>query len=762
MKTSKRFFAWLGAFGLACAVGCSSSSTPSQGPNSSLPELKRGGNLTGWFQFGTFQESRFGELQRMSELGVDFIRLPIEPTRFYDRNSPDWALLDRVLTEAGRVNIKVIVDLHPAYNTQRLALTGDERYPKLLEDLARYLPKFGTDKVLLELMNEPISPVGDSCDKNFDWNSWQRKFYDAARVGSKDITIVLTGACWGGVDGLLAVQPIQDARVIYSIHNYDQMEFTHQGAGWTSSSLWYLRGMPYPASPERVEQTLPAILYNVPTSAMKSQYRYGLQAYGKSGFGRATMERTLGKARDWAKQNNARLLLGEYGVLITDALPQDRVAWIRDMRETAESMGMAHAIWDFSSQGSFGPYRGGKLEAGALEAMGLNVPTDAIATPANPSVDSSLPINPVLGDSALIADFAAGSQNLSNSKTTYFAYGQPAQPTFTAAGAGNTAPFNNGQLEFDYDIPLNNDWGGVTAVVPAGDGSALDATAFTHIRLELAEQKVTQQGSEVRVALASRSVDTGGDHPQVSVEVGATRTAFTIPLSAFRQAGWGKAVDVGQVLKNLHNIEVTALEQGKAGRLIIDDIALVTITDASRPSPITSDKTLLLYNFELENNAGNAGGAWYVSRYQQNPNAPVTGSSSVVMADSNQQVQMNFDITSGNDWAGSILGMPFTSPKNALEYAALRFDASATGTQLVRVELNTSLDVGGDHPQMYLTLSPDIKTYRIPITEFAQAGWGKAVDLREALSKFVGVSLNVDTVGVKGTLKVDNVILEKK
>jgi endoglucanase len=723
--------------------------------------LKRGGNLTGWFQFGTFQESRFGELQRMSELGVDFIRLPIEPTRFYDRASPDWALLDRVLIEAGRVNIKVIVDLHPAYNTQRLALTGDERYPKLLEDLARYLPKFGTDKVLLELMNEPISPTGDSCDKNFDWNTWQRKFYDAARVGSKEITLVLTGACWGGVDGLLAVRPIQDERVIYSIHNYDQMEFTHQGAGWTSSSLWYLRGMPYPASVERVAQVLPSILYNVPTTALKSQYRSSLQAYGKSGFGRAAMERTLAKARDWAKQNNARLLLGEYGVLITDALPQDRVQWIRDMRETAEGMNIAHAIWDFSSQGSFGPYRGAKLEAGALEAMGLKVPSDAVATPPNPPVDSSLPINPVLGNREVIADFAAGSQNVSGGKTGYFGYGQPTLPTFTAAGAGNTAPISNGRIEFDYDIALNNDWGGVTAVIPVKDGSPLDATTFSHIRLELADQKVTQQGVKVRVALASTSLDTGGDHPQVSVEAGATATAFTIPLSAFRQAGWGKVVDVQQVLKNLHNIEVTASEQGKAGRLMIDNIALVKITDAGRPDPITSEKTLLLYNFELENNAGNAGGAWYVSRYQQNANAPVTGSSSLIAANSSRQVQMDFDIPTANDWAGSILGMPFGGSRNALEYAALRFDASVTGV-LVRVELNTSLDVGGDHPQIYLTLGPDVRTYRIPIGEFAQAGWGKAVDLNQALTNFVGVSINVDSLGVKGALKVDNVILEKQ
>ncbi len=739
------------------AASCTSNAVPAQG-TLNVPELKRGGNLTGWFQFGEFQESRFNELQRISELGVDFIRLPIEPTRFYDRSSTNWNLLERTLTEARRLGTKVIVDLHPAFNTQRLALTGDERYTKLLEDMARYLTKFGADNVLLELMNEPVSPTDDKCDKNFDWNAWQRKFYDAARVGSRDITIVLTGACWGGIDGLLEVTPIQDQRVIYSIHNYELLDFTHQGASWTGPGQWYLKGLPYPATPERVQQALPRILYDVPTSALKAQYRYKLQAYGSSGFGRAAMERSMIRARDWATRNNARLLLGEYGVYLPYSLPQDRVQWMRDMRETAESMGMAHAIWDLSPSGTFGPYRDGKPEVGALEALGFKVPSDAIPTPANPTLDSGIPVNPVGGSSLPIADFAAGSQNLAGRNTQYFAYGKPDQPTYTAPGANGTAPTANGRLEFDYNLPLNNDYGGVTAVIPVKDGSSIDATAYTHVRLELTD-KVR---SKVRVSLSSSKVDSGGDHPETNVQVETAMTTFTIPLRSFRQAGWGKPVNLNDVLKNLENVEVTALEEGKVGRLIIDNIALVSIVDAGVAPALPTDKQNLLYNFELPNNAGNGGGTWSYFGYQQNPNSKVITSASTSSLGGSQVAQLDFDIPVPNEWGVAAIGLPLASTQSALEYAALRFDASITARTVVRVELNTTFDVGNDHPQFYLMLTPDIKTYRIPIGEFAQAGWGKPIDLNEALKNTRAITINVDTVGAKGTLKVDNVTLEKR
>jgi hypothetical protein len=419
---------------------------------------------------------------------------------------------------------------------------------------------------------------------------------------------------------------------------------------------------------------------------------------------------------------------------------------------------MAHAIWDFSPTGTFGPFRDGKPEVGALEALGFNVPTDAIATPLNPPVDSVIPSNPVNGTSLLIADFASGSQNLTGRSTTYSAYGKPDQPTYTPAGANNTVPTANGRLEFDYSLPLNNDYGGVSASIPVNNGSSIDATAYTHVRLQLSDTA----RSKLRVMVSSSQVDSGGDHPEVNVRAETAMTTFTISLRSFRQVGWGKPVNLNDVLKNLENVEITALEDGKAGRLMIDNIELVNVVDADGAVTPPADKTNLLYDFELPNNAGNAGSAWGHYGYQQNPNSQVITSATTSSLNGSQVAVLDFDIPALNDWGVAVIGMPFTSTQSVLEYAALRLDASVTGTTVVRVELNTTLDVGSDHPQFYLLLTPEMKTYRIPISEFTQAGWGKPVDLSDALNNIRSVSVNVDTVGVKGVLKLDNVILEKK
>ena len=170
----------------------------------------------------------------MKAVGLDFIRLPIEPSRFYDVNSLNWQGLNATIARANQLGLTVIVDLHPIFSTQDAALAGngDPRYTALLTKMANYLSKCNQSKVALELMNEPIAAGDDKCPAEFNWNNWQRKFYTAARAGNKNITLILTGACWGGIDGLLKVEKIADPNVIYSFHDYDPFQFSHQSASW--------------------------------------------------------------------------------------------------------------------------------------------------------------------------------------------------------------------------------------------------------------------------------------------------------------------------------------------------------------------------------------------------------------------------------------------------------------------------------------------------------------------------------------------------
>ncbi len=230
------------------------------------------------------------------------------------------------------------MDLHPIFSTQDavLAGNGDPRYTALLTKMANYLSKYNQSKVALELMNEPIAAGDDKCPAEFNWNNWQRKFYTAALAGNKNTTLILTGACWSGIDGLLKVEKIADPNVIYSFHNYDPFQFSHQSASWTGLEQIYLRQVPYPARPSAIERIMPTILYGVPTEAQKTLYRDSLTGYGESGYNRASMLARMIEAKNWVIKNNVRLILGEFGVLQDNSPPQDRIVCLRDMREVAE------------------------------------------------------------------------------------------------------------------------------------------------------------------------------------------------------------------------------------------------------------------------------------------------------------------------------------------------------------------------------------------------------------------------------------------
>src|SRR5262245_23007092 len=43
------------------------------------------------------------------------------------------------------------------------------------------------------------------------------------------------------------MKPLQDPNVVYAVHYYDPMIFTHQGLDWSDDPLRHLQGVPFPA-----------------------------------------------------------------------------------------------------------------------------------------------------------------------------------------------------------------------------------------------------------------------------------------------------------------------------------------------------------------------------------------------------------------------------------------------------------------------------------------------------------------------------------
>ena len=63
-------------------------------------------------------------------------------------------------------------------------------------------------------------------------------------------TIVLTGADWGSIDGLLSLPPEPDPNVIYSFHLYEPAELTALGAYRTGLDAAAMARLPFPVTDE--------------------------------------------------------------------------------------------------------------------------------------------------------------------------------------------------------------------------------------------------------------------------------------------------------------------------------------------------------------------------------------------------------------------------------------------------------------------------------------------------------------------------------
>ena len=200
-KKSKRLWSWLTAlaFGLAFLVfvggflylderqnAIAAGTQAAKEETISIPKFKRGINVSRLQNFAYRDPQRPGkylwppfrgelskvsdaELERLRALGFDFIRFPIDAGVFLAAtDSERRILLDDTKSITVRLldsGFTVMVDLHPAaYLTEwapvdilRDAPDGPrfQAYSDLVEEVAKRIRDLPTDKVALELMNEP-------------------------------------------------------------------------------------------------------------------------------------------------------------------------------------------------------------------------------------------------------------------------------------------------------------------------------------------------------------------------------------------------------------------------------------------------------------------------------------------------------------------------------------------------------------------------------------------------------------------------------
>lgn len=335
--------------------------------------------------------------------GFDFVRMPVDPAALLSAQTAGFSdlLYASVLDSARLANaagLKVIVDLHaiPAGGNRAIGtyqLLDDaalfDRYLDAVRWLARTVSREDPSLVALELMNEPVT--GCEGAEARAWAERLKRLYAAARASATRTTLVLSGSCWGGAEGLAALDPrdFPDDNLIWSFHSYAPFVLTHQGATWTGGFVRWVTGLPYPPhSVPRAE--LDAIVAGIKEKiAAEASWteRQGQLSYFDELLAEtdtperlaATMAEPFERVSAWARKYGIApgdILLGEFGMIRQEygngyVVPSaQRAAYYRDVIDLAERHGFTWSMWSYG--GAFGvveEFDGRKAEPDVMEMV---------------------------------------------------------------------------------------------------------------------------------------------------------------------------------------------------------------------------------------------------------------------------------------------------------------------------------------------------------------------------------------------------------
>jgi endoglucanase len=332
------------------------------------------------------------DLEKLEQTGFDFVRITVDPAPFLSEQSA--ALSDQLTDEVVQsvdlalgAGLSAIVDMHAIPAGDR-SLGSDQylkdqatfdAYLNLLRKIGASIKDKDPKRVAFELFNEPTIDCDSEGTNN--WPPMMKQAFAAARASATKLTLVLSGACWGGAEGLqkMNAADFPDDNIIWSFHSYDPFILTHQGATWTGDFMPHVYGLPYPlheAPKAELDKALDEIRARIKKDAPKTR-RAGHLAYldeeiakiaTKDGL-EAEMDKAFKLAAEWAKKNGVDptdITLGEFGMIRQEygnpnQIPaKARAAFYRSQIDRAESYGFRWSAWSYG--GAFGLVQGWNSE----------------------------------------------------------------------------------------------------------------------------------------------------------------------------------------------------------------------------------------------------------------------------------------------------------------------------------------------------------------------------------------------------------------
>jgi len=315
----------------------------------------RGLNMGGWLsQIDAIQEKdpdKFPGIDKHMETfigpndfsnvrkwGFDHVRIPVDSYLFFTEDEAPienrLVHLDNAVKYARSNGLKLILDLHEcpghdfseaAKNPVQKLFTDDETYIKKTEKIWACLAErySKNDNVLFETLNEPVAPSAEI------WNNVKDKLCRQIRLHAPWSTIITGSNMWNSAVTFDSLTPFEDDNIMYSVHFYEPLLFTHQNAPWIDNPE-IKTARPYPGDYG------PGFIR-----------KYGL-TLSAGVWDKDRLAKVFAPVNAFRKKYNARIICNEFGVYAPVEL-ESQLRWYEDLLSTLREMDIGFSYWNYKN-----------------------------------------------------------------------------------------------------------------------------------------------------------------------------------------------------------------------------------------------------------------------------------------------------------------------------------------------------------------------------------------------------------------------------
>lgn len=290
--------------------------------------FKKGINFGGWLSQCNYEKKHLdtfiteNDFKTAASWGIDHIRVPFDYNILENSdgsfNEEGFAYLTMAVNACKANGLNLILDLHKTagfsfdyYGESESGFFDSEEYQerfyRLWEEMAR---RYGslTPNVAFELLNE----VTDECFIDA-WNRIVKVCIGRIRKIAPDILILVGSYHNNSADTVQFLDKPFDENVIYNMHCYEPLKFTHQGAYWTDAII--------------------------PEERMAFEESITSEEYFEELFSTAIAK---------AEKYGTGLYCGEYGC-IDVVSPEDTLKWYRTINSVFRKHDIGRAAWNYKA-----------------------------------------------------------------------------------------------------------------------------------------------------------------------------------------------------------------------------------------------------------------------------------------------------------------------------------------------------------------------------------------------------------------------------